>query len=105
MTDQEILDLDIIAALGLEYLTDQEKKEIKERLGSLVEKTVELRLLNMLSSDAISQAREIIAEKGGESEDLLRFLQSVIPNAGDIYQQELISTKRNLLVTVMPQAA
>ena len=97
MTDQQILSANIITALNLQGLPDDRKLQLIQRVALLVQKAVQLRILKMLKASDLQEFERLLAEKGEDSPDTSDFIQKKIPNLADMYEEELIVIKGNLI--------
>ncbi len=60
MIDQEILKQNIISALGIDSLPDEEKAALIDQMGELVEKRVVLRLMQELPKEAHEEFEKLM---------------------------------------------
>jgi hypothetical protein len=97
MTDQELLDTNIITLLGMEQAGDEQKASIISALATLVQKQVTLRILELLSKEEIAELEKIIAEHGDNAPEVLEFIRARIPQLDIIAEEELISVKRQIM--------
>lgn len=100
MTDQQILDANIIVELGLDYLPDDQKVQLIQSIATLVQKSAMLKIIDLLSDDDKQTLDGLIQDKGPQSSEVIDFLQTLIPTIGDILQEELIKVKRDLIMQV-----
>jgi hypothetical protein len=98
MTDQEILDANILVELGLEHLPEDQKTQIINTIATLVQKSAMLRILNQLNEDQVRQLEALIQEKGAEHNDVIAFLHAHVSTIAEILQEELLAVKRDLIM-------
>lgn len=101
MTDQEILDTNIITLLGLDHASDEQKASVISALATLVQKQVTLRILEILSQEEIAELEKRITEFGDSSPEVLEFIRTRVSDMDGIAQQELISVKRQVMGKMM----
>ena len=97
MTDQEILESNIIAALHLETLPDEHKIQLLNNIATLVQKRSMAEILNQLNDQQQTDLDVIIQESGPESEQVAEFLKNNVTNMEEIITRELIAVKRDLI--------
>jgi|GEM_PF-1295762 len=97
MTDQELLDTNIITLLGMEQASDEQKSSILSALATLVQKQVTLRILELLSQEEIAELEKIIAEFGDNAPEVLEFIRKHVSNLDKIAEEELIAVKRQVM--------
>ncbi len=97
MSDQEILEINIIAALKLEALPDDQKVQLLDNIATLVQKRAMLEIINRLTEDEKSSLDALITEKGQESPEIADFLRTHIDNIEDMFRKELAVVKRELI--------
>ncbi|MBI2645150.1 hypothetical protein HYW94_03200 [Candidatus Uhrbacteria bacterium] len=97
MTDQELLDTNIITLLDMEHASDDQKSSIISALATLVQKQVTLRILEVLSKEEIAELEKIIVEFGDNAPEVLEFIRTRVPNIDKIAEEELVSVKRQVM--------
>lgn len=97
MTDQELLDTNIITLLGMESASDEQKASIVSALATLVQKQVTLRILEVLSQEEVAELEKIITEFGDNAPEVLEFIRARVSNLEQIAEEELISVKRQVM--------
>lgn len=97
MTDQEILESNIIAALHLESLPDEHKIQLLNNIASLVQKRSMMEILNQLSDEQQQVLNGIVEQSGAESEQVAEFLKNNVSNMEEIITRELVAVKRDLI--------
>lgn len=97
LTDDQILDTDLLEALGLSGATDEDRTRVVNNVTTLVLKTAMLNILDTLSEDKKKELAELIEQKGEESQEVTAFLQNNVPNIVEILQDALVSVKRDLI--------
>ncbi len=97
MTDQELLDTNIIALLDMEHASDEQKTSIVSALTTLVQKQVTFRILAILSQEEIAELEKIITKFGDNAPEVLEFIRMRVENIEKIAEEELISVKRQIV--------
>ncbi len=100
LTDQQILDTDLIAALGLAGATDEDHARIVNNVVTLVLKKAMLKILDSLPEEKKKELGDIIEAKGAESDEVTVFLQKNVPNLAEILEETLVGVKRDLISRV-----
>lgn len=95
----DLLDTDIIIALGLENLSDEDKAVVLDRMIRIVQKAVAERIVDQLSPELQQQLETLM---GSEDTDLESFLDQHVPQLGDIVKEEIIRLKQALLTKQNP---
>lgn len=102
-SDQQILEADLLIALGLETLADEDKKAMIDRMTQTVQKAVALRVMNQLSDDQRNDLNNILSQQNDNQ--LEPFLRDHVPNFAELVEQETISFKRAMLIGKLPETA
>ncbi len=97
MTDEEILQLNLLTALGLEDVSEEQKIQLINDITDLVQRRVMLQVVSVLSDQDNSELDKLVQNKGAGDPAVADFLQEKVPNLLDIFKQELITVKRELL--------
>lgn len=97
LTDQQILDADLLSAMGLGDASDEDRERVVGNIVTLVLKTAMLDILDTLSEEKKNELASIIEQKGAESEEVTVFLQNNVSNLAEILQKALVSVKRDLI--------
>lgn len=97
LSDQQILDTDLLEALGLSGASDDDRQRVVNNVVTLVLKTAMLQILDVLSEEKKKELASIIEKYGAESQEVTVFLQNNVENFGEVMEQALISVKRNLV--------
>lgn len=97
MTDQELLDTNIITLLDMQSASDDQKASIVSALATLVQKQVTLRILAVLSQEQIAELEKIITEFGDNAPEVLEFIRTHVKNLEKIAEEELIFVKRQIV--------
>ena len=92
-TSQDLLNMNIIQALGLEALPTEEKAAMLEKMTDLLLKRVMLRVLDELSDEQLTA----MPKEGSNPEDLLAFVAENVPSYDAIMEEELIKLKGEVL--------
>ncbi|MBI4253309.1 hypothetical protein HY623_04010 [Candidatus Uhrbacteria bacterium] len=100
LTDTQVLEANIITALNLQGLSDDKKAQLLQKVATMVQKAVQLRILKLLSADNLQKFQEIVTEKGEESAEAIDFIKTNIPNLAKLYEEEVVSAKRMLFAQV-----
>ena len=100
LTDQQLLQANIITALNLQGLPDGRKVQLLQRVATLVQKAVQLRILKLLSSDDLQMFNTFVAEKGEDSPETVDFIKAKIPNLAELFEEEIVNAKRNLITNI-----
>lgn len=97
LSDQQILDTDLLSALGLSEASDDDRQRVVHNVTTLVLKTAMLKILDALSEEKKKELASIIEKYGAESQKVTAFLQSNVENFAEIIQTALVSVKRDLI--------
>lgn len=107
-SDEEILETDLLIALGLETLSQEDKAELINRMTLTVQKAVALRVLDGLEPGQKEELNRLLER--GEPESLDQFLLLNVPGFADLIKEETVKFKRAMLtgersVTAQPPAS
>jgi hypothetical protein len=94
-SDEEILNTDLVVALGLETLSDEDKLLLAEQMTSTVQKAVTLNLLNSLTPEKKAQLDQLLEEN--DADKINAFLADEVPDFANMVQEETIKFKRAML--------
>ncbi len=97
MTDQEILDINIISALGIESLPDEQKVALLNDMATLVMKRTMLVVIETLSEAQKNELEALVASEGAESPAISEFLKNNVTSIDTMMQKELITVKREMI--------
>ncbi len=97
MTDQEILNVNLVVALGLESLSDDQKLQLLNDAATLVQKRAMARIIEMLNDGQRDELNTLIEKDGVQGEEVGTYLRNAVSSLDDIYKQELIAVKRDLI--------
>lgn len=92
-TSQDLLQVNIIQALGLEALPLEEKQAMLEKMTDLLMKRVMLRVLDELSDEQLAE----MPKEGSNPEELLAFVAEKVPNYDAIMNEEVVKLKGEVL--------
>ena len=92
-TSQDLLNANIIQALGLETLPTEEKDGMLEKMTDLLMKRVMLRVLDELSDEQLAE----MPKEGSNPEELLTFVAEKVPTYDAIMNEELVKLKGEVL--------
>ncbi|MEK7158930.1 MAG: DUF5663 domain-containing protein [Patescibacteria group bacterium] len=93
MNPQEIINENIIAALGLQSLPLEKKQEVLNKLVELVQKRIMLRVMDGLSKEDGEKMAEL--EKNPMA--MLAFIAEKFPNFEEIVKEEVEKVKEEAL--------
>ncbi len=99
-TDQQILDADLIIALGMEAASDSEKSDLLNAVTTTLQKAITLRVLKDLPADQKPQLDQLL--ETGPAEAVDTFIQSHIPTFESLVEEETIKIKRVMLTGDIP---
>lgn len=97
ISDQQILDTDLLETMGLANASDEDRSRAVNNIVTLVLKTAMLKILDDLSEEKKKELAGIIEHYGAESKEVTEFLQNNVPNLADILQSALVTVKRDLI--------
>lgn len=100
MAHQSLIDVNIIDALGLSALSDEDRQHVLSQITTLAQKSLMLRLMNVLSDDDQEILDALIAEKGLDSSDVKAFLVARVLNLDEIIAEEIEKIKAGLISTI-----
>lgn len=94
MLNWKLLDENIIALLGLESLSDEEKAEMITKMSELVQKRVLLRVMELLSNEDQNKMAQM---EQGDPALLVAFVAEKVPNFDTIVKEEIVKIKEETL--------
>ena len=97
MTDQEILNANLVTELGLQSLSDEQKLQLLNDAATLVQKRAMARIIESLNDGQREQLDTLIEKEGVQGEEVGTFLRNAVSTLDDIYKQELVAVKRELI--------
>lgn len=97
MTDQQILESNLLEELGLANMSDEDTQRIVNNIVTLIQKTAMLSIIDVLSDEEKKELAALVEEKGYGSKEVTDFLSEHVPNLGDMLQAALVKVKRDLL--------
>lgn len=97
LSDQEVLELNVITALKLESLPEDQKVQLLNNMATLVQKRAMVKIIDMLSEDDKTALNTLIEEKGEESPEIADFFRTHIEDVEGLFRTELIALKRELV--------
>ena len=94
MATMDLLNENIIGLLGLESLPDGEKQAMIEKMTTLIQKRLMLRVMDVLSAEDAKQ----MAEMEKNPQEILAFIVEKVPNFEDIVkEEEVVKLKEEML--------
>ncbi len=102
MLDRTLLTQNIISVLGLGSLPADRQMALVEKMIELVEKRITVRILETLQGDQLDKANSVFSS--GTDEEKSAFLIS-LPNLQNIFEQEIIRVKQELVEDAQKIAA
>lgn len=102
-SDEEILAADLIIALGLESLSDDDKAVLADRMITTVQKAVAVRVYKELPEHLQLTLKQLL--EGDNGDKLNDFLVQHVPNFADYVREEMIKFKRAMLTQPQQNAA
>ena len=97
LTDQEVLESNLISSLHLESLADDHKIQLLNNIATLVQKRAMLEIIATLSEAQQAELDTIVTASGAESEAVAEFLKNNVSNMEEIVTRELVAVKRELM--------
>lgn len=97
LSDQQILDTDLIESMGLAGATDDACARVVNNIVTLVLKTAMLKILDTLPEEKKKELARVIEQHGAESQEVTDFLQNNVTNLAEILEEALVSVKRGLI--------
>ncbi len=90
------MEANIIEALGLESLPDEQKIKMVEMMSTVVQKRLMLRIMDQLSETDKNEFEKIL---GGKDADLAaaEFIKNKVPNFDEMVQEEIIKIKQEMI--------
>lgn len=94
--DKKILEANIIEALGLEAMPDEQKIKMVEMMSTIVQKRLMLRIMDELSETDKDEFEKVL---GGKDADLVaaEFIKNKVPSIDEIIQEEIIKIKQEMI--------
>ena len=99
-TDEEILNTDLIIALGLESMSDEEKQEFLAQTTNTVQKATASRVLDQLTHTQKQEFSRLIDQE--DASLINQFLLLNVPNFAELLREETITFKRAMLTGMIP---
>lgn len=96
VTSQNILEQDISTLFGLGSLSEDEKTELLDNIGSIIMESASLRFMVESDEKTVSQFEEII-EANAENENMINVLLETFPRFGEILEEEVVAFKEQAL--------
>jgi hypothetical protein len=90
---QDLLSQNIIAALGLESLPNEEKAEMLQKMSDLVMRRVMLRVMDELSDEDVAA----LPKETEGPEAILAFVAEKVPGFDKIMEEEVVKLKQEML--------
>lgn len=97
MTDQEILAANLVSELGLQSLSDEQKLQLLNDAATLVQKRAMARIIETLTEGQRTELNTLIEKEGVQGEEVGTFLRTAVPALDDVYMQEMVAVKRELI--------
>lgn len=94
-TDNEIMDADLIVALGLETLSDDDKADFLARMTLTVQKATIARLAETLAPEKWQELQDLA--QSGTPEAITNFMENNVPNFAALMEDESVAFKRAML--------
>ncbi len=90
------MEANIIEALGLESLPDEQKIKMVEMMSTIVQKRLMLRVMEQLSEPEKDAFEKVL---GGKDADLAaaEFIKNKVPNFDEMVQEEIIKIKQEMI--------
>jgi len=93
MSNNDLLNENIIGLLGLESLPDAEKAAMVEKMTTLIQKRLMLRVMEALSEEDA----KVMAEMEKNPQEILAFVAEKVPNFEDMVKEETVRLKEEML--------
>ena len=93
MPNAELLNENIIGLLGLESLPDAEKAAMVEKMTTLIQKRLMLRVMDALKEEDAKQ----MAEMEKNPQEILAFIAEKVPNFEELMKEEVVRLKEEML--------
>ena len=90
---QSLLNENIIALLGLEALTNEEKIQMLDKMSLLVQKRVLLRIMDLLQDEDA----DVMATLENNPQEMMAFVAEKVPNFTEIVEEEIMKLKAEML--------
>lgn len=90
-----LLGQDIVKDLGLDAMSPEKQEEILERIGSLIFQATLIRVLELMTDEEHDEFDEFFELNQGEPEKIFEYLETSVPNFGDILEQETEKFKKD----------
>jgi len=93
MPNADLLKENIIGLLGLESLPDGEKQAMIEKMTTLIQKRLMLRVMDSLQEEDAKQ----MAEMEKNPQEILAFIAEIVPNFEELMKEEVVRLKEEML--------
>ena len=93
MKPQEIINANIIEVLGLGSLPEEQKIAMLEKMSTLVQKRVMLKIMESIGSEDADKMAEL--EKNPQ--EMLAFIAEKVPNFEAIVTEEIVKLKQEVM--------
>ncbi len=94
----------IFTLLGLDGLPENRKAQLLERMTTLVQKRLALRLIDSLSQEDGRKFEELLQTHRMDDPEVANFFQTRLPDINTLLQEEIAGVKKELLNSVAAPA-
>jgi len=96
LTDQELLEKDIIELMGLDKLPEQEKKDLLTKLIDNANRRIVMAVMTHLTPEHKENINELVANNKTD-QDIYNYIESVVPNLPEIATEEIVKFKKEVV--------
>lgn len=90
-------DKDLFILLGLQNLPEERKAELMQKMGSLVQRDVMMRVIDELSEDEKDEFQKLIEDHPEDFKRMCTFIEGKVPDVDDIVKESIESLRAELL--------
>lgn len=92
----------IFVELGLVNLPEEQKLALLDQMNELIHKRAMLQVIETLTDE---QKERFMSQNGASEEEIMRSLQEVVPNLGEIVLEQVEQVKNEVKASVLADSA
>jgi hypothetical protein len=93
-------DTDLFTLLGIGDLPDEKKAELTQKMGSLVQRDVMMRVIDELSEADRDELEKLMEEHPDDFKKMYTFIENKVPDIDDIVKESVESLRSELLTII-----
>lgn len=99
MDAHQLLEMNILDALGLQHFSEPRKTELLTRMTEVIQDRISDRVLEILSADD-QNAFDQMLDRGATEEQVTSFLRTKVPEFNQIAAEEILRFKQQMVEDV-----